>query len=522
MSRLLVVEDEPLVAMDLRQRLMGLGYDIVGVAPTGERAIALADRLHPDLVLMDVHLQGAMDGVTAAAEIRQHQDVPIVFVTARVDEATVARASHIHPSGYIVKPFEEQTLRTVVARSLERRHTGIPAGEVSPAGVSQANREATGQQLLQKLDSFGAFIARHAHDLNNVFSSIIGYAQIAQLDEAADDRLKQLTSEILAAGERGSELMRRLVRSAGRGGGAVAPISLSDFVPEATRTFPAAPKEINLRLELAPDLPTVHGDPAQLEEVLCHLVQNAVDAIGTSAGDITIATGIQHVDTSFLSTCLLHADRSPGDYAWLEVRDTGSGIASEILDSIFDPFFSTRPGKRGLGLALVAAMMRSHHGLIRVQSQPGEGAVFTLYFPVPMLSPRHVTPDTLDDWTPRGNVLIVDDDASLRTMARSLLEAMGMNVYVAEHGPEALEFLQSTPTVIDVFLLDVTMPYMNGPTLFRKIRAMLPTAKVIMISGFGADIGVAELRQEGLVDFLKKPFTSQQLKAVLHRAMTAR
>ncbi len=374
-----------------------------------------------------------------------------------------------------------------------------------------ARREAAaseaGARHVQKLESIGVLAGGIAHDFNNLLHVVLGNADLARLQLDAAAPAREYLDEVIRATQRAGELTQQLLAYSGRGAIEIRHLNLSDEVREmATLLRTAISKQATLIWELTPGLPAVTADPTQVRQVVMNLITNASDALGDSAGTITLRTGLD------------------GELVFLEVSDTGVGMDTGTLQRIFDPFFSTKFTGRGLGLAAVMGIVESHHGHIRIRSAPGEGTTFRVLFPA--------VPDSADvgpprvsatQWRGQGTVLVVEDEEGVREVVRRMLERLGFLVITAEDGIAALERLEAHQGAIAAVLLDLSMPRMTGQEALHEIRRLRPDVPIILMSGY-TEQGVASKLLDsvgGATGFLQKPFLPEDLTSVLREVSQA-
>src|SRR5450631_4018749 len=222
---------------------------------------------------------------------------------------------------------------------------------------------------------------------------------------------------------------------------------------------------VRLDLALAPDLPWIEADASQIQQIVMNLVINAAEAIGPERGTVSVSTGVAEIESG--------DERPPGRYVYLEVRDSGCGMDEATRAKIFDPFFTTKFAGRGLGLAAVAGILRGHRGRLDVESIPGEGTMFTVFFPaVDPILPQVLEPPSSVVAHGGGTLLFVDDEPILRKMGKRVLEKSGYSVLLAENGREAVEIFRHNSSEIAIVLLDLTMPVMSVTEALRMIREM--------------------------------------------------
>jgi CheY-like chemotaxis protein len=259
----------------------------------------------------------------------------------------------------------------------------------------------------------------------------------------------------------------------------------------------------------------VMGDRGQLQSSLLNLGINAGHAM-PEGGTLTFTARMVDLDQSYChkSSFALH----PGPYLRLAVQDTGAGIAPEHLKHIFDPFFTTKEQDKGTGLGLPAVYgtVQQHRGEILVKSTPGRGTVFTIHLPLLEDGQSQETPEAKQAITGQGNILIIDDEPVIRIAGRFMLEGLGYTVHEAENGLEGLEYYRQHQREIDLVLLDMIMPVMDGEECFRQLKACNPDVLVVIASGFTRDADFDSLTREGLAGFIRKPYTLVQLSTLLH------
>ncbi len=367
----------------------------------------------------------------------------------------------------------------------------------------------------QKLDSLGLMAGGIAHDFNNLLVSILGNAQIA-FDEVRDqpDALASIT-DIVTAARRAADLCRQLLAYSGKSRMQEEQLDLSELVKEIAQVLEVSVgRDALIKLDLNTHIKTV-GDATQLRQVLMNLVINAGESLEGKRGLISIATSARELDVETIARSSNLAAR-PGPYVCVEVADTGCGIPEDVRDRIFDPFFTTKVGGHGLGLAAVHGIIRAHGGTITFYTSPGRGTSFKVFLPVVAAS---VSADPTSDVPKRGTVLIVDDDPTvLKTLSR-LLPRGGYQVVTTSSGEEALLLVKARGDEFDLFLFDVSMPKMSGPELFDEVRAILPDARVLLMSGFNHVDMVRRAESRGLAGFLQKPFLLESFDELAHRAM---
>jgi PAS domain S-box-containing protein len=389
--------------------------------------------------------------------------------------------------------------------------------------AEQERRELEAQmQQAQKLESLGVLAGGMAHDFNNILTAIMGHAGLALADLAAESPARENLREIEHAARRASELCRQMLAYSGKGRFLVEPINLNRLVQELSHLFEfSISKKTALQYHFAENLPAIDGDAAQIRQVVMNLILNASESLEGREGTVGIATGTRVCDRAFFSGGLTKEVPPAGTYVYLEVSDTGCGMDAEKQSKIFDPFFTTKFTGRGLGLAAVLGIVRSHKGAIHVVSEPGEGTRFTVFFPASTNVPASLPPPTPGEpWCGSGTILLVDDEVSIRSVARKTMERSGFQVLTASDGREAIAIFRERASEIVCVVLDLTMPHMDGEETLRELRRIQPTVPVILTSGYSAEEITSRFAGQALAGFIEKPYEIGVLTAKLRDVLT--
>lgn len=389
-------------------------------------------------------------------------------------------------------------------------------GSVSGAiGVSLdvTTRRRLEQQYLQaqKMESVGQLAAGIAHDFSNLLVAIGGYAELVMESfDPADPRRSDLL-EVRKAAERADALTRQLLAFSRRQVLHPKVIDLNLLVGEVQKLLRRTIAEhIDLVLDLDPVLDPIRADPTQIEQVLLNLAVNARDAM-PAGGQLHLATENVNVDDGLAAR---RPPMTPGRYVRLTVRDTGTGMDEHVKAHLFEPFFTTKDRSKGtgLGLATVYGIVRQSGGFIWVDSRPGQGTVFDIYFPaIQGKVEAAARTDTGGSMTGGSEtILLVEDDAAVRRLAREVLTRYGYTILEARDGEEALAIAEHHQSVIDLLITDVIMPGLGGRALAVKLIATRPAIRVLYTSGYAADLMLRE-ELEGDLPFLAKSFLPSDL-----------
>ncbi|CAN7369679.1 ATP-binding protein [Acidovorax sp. LjRoot129] len=428
-------------------------------------------------------------------------------------------------------------------RHTEGETTTVFARDLTGRKKAETHRNELEAQLREshKMQAVGTMAGGIAHDFNNILGAILGNVELAKADCAANSPVLESLMEIDKAGRRARDLVRQILTFSRNEPPRRSAVSLAEVAHDTERLLRVTlPPAIELHMQLQTGLPPVLADATQVEQALLNLCTNAVHAIGAERGSI-------HVEATAVQPDLRLSERlglAAADYVALSVRDSGPGMDAATLERIFEPFFTTKPVGQGtgLGLAVVHGVMRTHEGGVDVQSTPGQGSRFTLYFPVapasalaappavaPALqaSPAAPSPDaseaTPDDGTPpprKPHVMYVDDDEALVFLVRRLLRRRGYEVSGFTDPHEATAALRAAPHRYDLLVTDYNMPGFCGVDLVREARLIRSDLPVALASGYVT----AEIEQEALAEgaraLIHKPNDVEELCATVQRLVS--
>ena len=385
--------------------------------------------------------------------------------------------------------------------------------------LDERRRSEEQMRNAQKLESLGVLAGGIAHDFNNLLVGVLGNAGLALLELPDDSPARQPIRDIEVSAQRAAELTRQMLAYSGRGRFRVEPVDLSSVVEEMSQLLRRViSKQTQLSLRLSRQVPAVVADVTQLRQVVMNLITNASDALGDTAGTVTLETGTVMADREMLASTYLNEQLPDGPYVYLEVSDTGCGMDDATSARIFEPFFTTKFTGRGLGLAAVLGIVRGHKGAISVQSAVGTGTTFRVLLPA-STSTAGATEAATGAVLSRGIglVLLVDDEDAVRGLARRVLERGGYQVVEAATGEDALRALAEQGTSVRAVVLDLTMPGLSGEATLQRIRQAHPRLPVIVSSGYVPD-------EEGTlagVPFLAKPYRPSELVDAVKEAIEA-
>lgn len=347
---------------------------------------------------------------------------------------------------------------------------------------------------------------------------ILGNANLAQAALPPTSPVQSDLKEIETAGRRAADLCRQMLAYSGKGKFEIKPVDLNDIVREISHLLEVSiSKSVVLKYELANNLPAIEADGTQLRQIVMNLITNASEAIGEQSGVIRIETGAQDCSREDLLGTFPGKELTPGIYVYLEVTDTGGGMAPEVQERIFEPFFTTKFTGRGLGLAAVLGIVRGHKGTIRLVSEPGRGTHFRVLLP-PCTEAAIAEPQNPVDTAvlqASGKVLLIDDDETVRAVGRRMLESMGISVLTANDGRQGIEVFNQYIQEIGGVILDLTMPHMNGEETYRELRRIKKDVRVILSSGYSETEVTTRFAGLGVAGYLHKPYDKATLRETL-------
>ncbi|SHJ66156.1 PAS domain S-box-containing protein [Desulfatibacillum alkenivorans DSM 16219] len=374
-------------------------------------------------------------------------------------------------------------------------------------------------QQAQKLESVGRLAGGVAHDLNNMLTPILGFAEILMEDFGPDDDRRDSVQEIISAGAKAKELVAQLLAFSRKQILEFRLLDLNQVLSGFEKLLRRTIREdVAIEMELAPSLPAIRGDIGHLEQVIMNLAVNAQDAM-PGGGKLRITTSVAESDGK---TPIAGNALPEGRYVVLSVKDTGAGMDQETLQNVFEPFYTTKTKDKGtgLGLSTVYGIVRQHDGQISLSSELNAGTEFQVFLPVQdaaavkEASPVHEQPDGSGQET----ILLVEDNPQVRNLARLVLKRRGYHVLAAADGPEALEMIKNQAHPINLLLTDVVMPEMSGRDLFNQLSGD-SKVKVLYMSGYDDEIMANEGVLENGMDFIQKPFTGQALAAKVRQVL---
>lgn len=380
-------------------------------------------------------------------------------------------------------------------------------------------------QHTQKLESLGILAGGIAHDFNNLLTGILGNADLALLELSPVSPIRKYIENVQKSAIRASDLSNQMLGYSGKGRFQIQALDLNQVIEEMTHLLRVSiSKTAVLKYNLYEGLPAMEGDATQIRQVIMNLITNASESLSDKSGIISITTGVIDCDVQYLAETSFDEGLEEGFYVYLEIADTGVGMDKETQSKIFDPFFTTKVTGRGLGLAAVMGIVRGHKGAIKVYSEKGRGTTFKLLFPCsdkPTIKLPHEAID-IGSYRAEGTVLVVDDEESVRAVARDTLERAGFKIVTAPDGREGLKLFEEIESQLSLVILDLTMPHLGGEEVFRKIRRLKSDMPVILISGYNEHELSSRFAGKGLAGFVQKPLRPANLLVTVKQALESK
>ncbi len=524
---ILVVDDERVVALDIRNTLERLGYAVPAVAVSGEEAVQKAREFSPDLVLMDVSLKDATDGIQAAKAIHESLGIPVIYLTGHSDEDTMRRAMDAAPFGYLLKPFQERELHSTIEIALYKHR--------EEKELIKAREVAEEEGLARSL-----FMANVSHEVRTALNGIVGMAELALdtdlTEEQRDyletvlrssDNLARVVNDVLDFSKIQSKHLKLTAK----------PFDLEEVLRRQIKAVEprCRSKGLQLTWRIASGVPQkLVGDSVRLGQVLANLLGNAVKF--TNAGEVAAEVNLVEVSTRREEALAPRFDPLAEVRLLFSVRDTGIGIPSGKQELVFDTFqqatedTSEKYGGAGLGLAICKELAAMMGGDVWLRSREGLGSTFycTLGFKLQSVEGEDLVPQHVQLPLPPLKVLVVDDNRVSRNLAARLLEKRGHTSTCVADAETALEILGKKS--FDLVLMDIEMGGVNGMEATARIRqggvvgpaSTLPTIPVVAVTAHALHGDRDRFLRAGMDGYLAKPFSSVDFHRTIELVMTGR
>ncbi|MBF0120036.1 MAG: response regulator [Desulfobacterales bacterium] len=538
-ANILIVEDSINTINFLYAILSAKGYKVISVNDSNI-AISVIQKEMPDLILLDIMMPGK-SGYDLCDELKNDiktKDIPIIFSTVLDEVGDKVRAFSAGGVDYITKPFqlEELFARIEVHLSLDRLKKELKMknqelkNEITRREHAEKEHKKLYEQLLEshKMNTIGTLAGGVAHNFNNILSIIIGYTQIALENEIPPDSpAKDSLKNVIKASIRAKDLVNQLLTFSCKQMTRKGNTSVALVIKESMYLLKASlPANIELKVEISEDTGMILGDSVQIQQIILNLVSNAKDSMSHDGGVLKIT--LDNFDIKKDSENIFQ-DANEGAYIKLSVSDTGHGINKDIINNIFDPFFTTKEVGQGMGMGLpvIYGIVKNHNGFINVKSKIGKGTVFDIIFPIVIdIKQKDLNKkEKIEDdkiYHGHGNILLVDDEALLGSVYKTILSGLGYSVDFYLDSIDALKTFQNNPNKFDLVIADIDLPNMTGYDLSMKILEIRSDIPVILITGYNAAIDKDNIKTLGIQEILYKPFTRSELSETVSRVLNVK
>ena len=378
-------------------------------------------------------------------------------------------------------------------------------------------------QQIQRHESLEVLAGGIAHDFNNILMAILGNTDLAMREISPASRAHSNVKAIETAARRAADLVKQMLAYSGKGRFLIERFSLNDSIDEITHILEVSiSKKALISYHFADNLPLIEADAGQIRQIIMNLVTNASDAIDRTGGLISITTGVMNCDSEYLANTYIDESLPAGQYVYVDVTDNGCGMDTEALGKLFNPFYTTKFTGRGLGLAAVLGIIRGHNGAIKVCSEPEKGTSVRVLFPAcPGSGESEIKKKNGNtrNWTRPGIILLVDDEETILSVGKQMLEHLGFEVITALDGRHAIELFTKNLDDIVLVILDLIMPNIDGEETFRKLCEIKDDVAVILCSGYDEQEVTQRFKGKSLSGFLHKPYKFSELENTVKEAL---
>ncbi len=500
--KVLIVEDELTFQVFLGERLRFCGHDVT-LCADAETAWDICQQTFYPLIISDLGLPG-MDGLEFCRRIRtlpQGDQCVILVITARDAPEDLQAVLDAGADDYLLKPVSRDLLNvrlTIIERQVRHR--------AQHSQVEQERRSLEMQlRQAQRIEAIGILAGGIAHDFNNILGTMLGYTELLLNEYPKNNKEKEYLEQVYQAGERAAELVQQILTFSRAQEQYLQPVFVAPIIEEALKMIRATiPATVAIQQNIQQSCRPILADATQIHQVVVNLCVNASYAMREQGGVLEVRLEDVNYDTDQEHILGLTA----GSYLKLTVSDTGCGMAAEVQEYIFEPFFTTKAVNEGtgLGLSVVHGIVKAHQGVIAVNSAPGKGTTFRIFFPVAEQAGSQTTmarADQIGDG--QESILIVENEPSLAKLYEIALTRFEYHVTVCHDGYDALETFRINPTTFDLVFTDQAMPNMTGSQLTQELLSIRADTPVILTTGHSDTLSEEEAHALGIRRFLRKP-----------------
>ncbi len=508
--RILLVEDEAAHAELVRRAFaVGAGAVSLSTASNLQEARAKLAEAAPDLLIADLILPDGR-GTELLPKAGEDRSFPVVMMTAHGDQEMAVAAMKAGALDYVVK--SEATFADmphIAERAL--REWGH---------VREQKKLEKQLRHFEKMEAIGQLAGGVAHDFNNQLGAILGYAELLRDHLKDNERLRRYADTIVQSAKHSADLTRQLLAFSRQGKYRSEPVDIHQTIKQVVSLLERSiDKRITIKKILTAKQAVTSGDPTQLENAFLNIAINARDAMPTG-GALAFTTETAAIEAGSAHERLLGL--VPGRYLQVSISDTGIGMDAETQKHIFEPFFTTKGIGEGAGMGLAGAYgtFKNHQGAVGVYSEPGRGSIFKVYLPLSEAAGKKIDLSAaIPAIKGTGHVLIADDEEVMRSAAADILLSLGYEVTCRNDGTEAMEYYRKAWRHIDLVILDLIMPGLNGCDTFHAMKEVNPQVKAIISSGYGLDDDIQKTLEDGAAAFVQKPFRLAELSQAVAKVL---
>jgi signal transduction histidine kinase len=548
-TAVLIIDDEPIIRETIAVYLEDSGF-VPFEAENGRIGLEVFRRERPDIILVDLRMP-EVDGLDVLNIITEESpETPVIVVSGTGVLQDVVEALRMGAWDYVTKPIADMAvLEHAVTKALERAKLMVEnrkyrqhleseikkrtseleertraleiANEKLKKEMAERKRTETQLRQAQKMEAIGTLAGGIAHDFNNILFPIMGYTEMTLKNLPDDSRIRRNLEGVLKAATRAKDLVRQILAFSRHTDLKQKYLMIQPIIKEALKLLRATlPATIEIREDINKECGPVFASPTQIHQIMMNLCANAYHAMRETGGVLEVKlTDIRlgPEDIPFYPAV------SSGSYLKLSVSDTGHGMTKDIMEKIFDPYFTTKDTGEGtgLGLSVVHGIVRNHNGHITVYSEPGKGTVFHIY--LPLFTETFITPDVMpeEEQPPGGNekILLIDDEEQIVDMEREMLEHLGYHVTGITKSLEALEVFRRAKDDFDLVITDMTMSHMTGAELSREILRIRPDIPIILCTGFSELVTEEKARKMGIREYVMKPMLRSEIAVAIRRVL---
>jgi signal transduction histidine kinase len=506
--RILILEDVPRDAELVERELQKAGFVYTSrLVDQRDTFLKELEDFSPDIVLSD-YMMPRFNGMEALQLLKEHfPSIPLIIVTGSMNEETAVECMKAGAADYVIKEHLGH-LGASVRGALENKR------------IREENKALQSQlQQAQKMEAIGTLAGGIAHDFNNILGGIMGYAELAMMKLPKESKAIGDLEQVIKSSERAADLVKQILTVSRQNKKEQRPVQVRYIVSEALKLLKATlPTTIEIRKDLLKESGIVNADPTQMHQVVMNLCTNAGHAMQKEGGVLTVELANVALDDIEAAR---HFGMNPGSYLRLTVSDTGHGMTSEIMERIFDPYFTTKDTGEGTGLGLSVAqgIVKVHGGTITVYSQPGKGTTLHVYLPIIQEEERKEKESERPVPTGSERILFIDDEQILIELGHQMLGRLGYEVVSQQSSIEALELFRAEPDRFDLVITDLTMPHMTGDKLAQELIRIRPDIPIILCTGHSRLVSEKKAKEMGIRAFIMKPILRRKIAEAIREVL---